>query len=205
MALDYSHAETIQTGVTASYSAKAKVPKLNLCVMNPPFVRSVGGNLLFGSLPDERGALQKELKSRVKEIGASATAGLGSVFVALADRRLEENGRLAFVLPAALASGEAWAATRGLLAARYHLETVVASHDAERQNFSENTDLSELLFIARKLKGKEKPGSTTYINLWRNPRGTSKNTPSARPANQIQRISLNLTTGSGCDGAIGFL
>ncbi len=35
--------------------------------------------------------------------------------------------------------------------------------------------------------------------------GISKNTPSARPANQIQRISLNLTTGSGCDGAIGFL
>jgi transitional endoplasmic reticulum ATPase len=35
--------------------------------------------------------------------------------------------------------------------------------------------------------------------------GTSKNTPSARPANQIQRISLNLTPGSGCDGAIGFL
>jgi ppGpp synthetase/RelA/SpoT-type nucleotidyltranferase len=34
---------------------------------------------------------------------------------------------------------------------------------------------------------------------------TSKNTPSARPTNQIQRISLNLTTGSGCDGAIGFL
>ena len=34
---------------------------------------------------------------------------------------------------------------------------------------------------------------------------TSKNTPSARPANQIQRISLNLITGSGCDGAIGFL
>ncbi len=36
-------------------------------------------------------------------------------------------------------------------------------------------------------------------------KGISKNTPSARPANQIQRISLNLTTGSGCDGAIGFL
>src|SRR5438105_15390900 len=34
---------------------------------------------------------------------------------------------------------------------------------------------------------------------------TSKNTPSARPANQIQIISLNLTTGSECDGAIGFL
>ncbi|PZR90826.1 MAG: hypothetical protein DLM68_04265, partial [Hyphomicrobiales bacterium] len=30
--------------------------------------------------------------------------------------------------------------------------------------------------------------------------GISKNTPSARPANQIQRISLNLTNGSGAMG-----
>jgi hypothetical protein len=37
-------------------------------------------------------------------------------------------------------------------------------------NFSENTDLSEVLFIARKLSSGEKLGPTTYINLWRNPR-----------------------------------
>ena len=138
--------------------------------MNPPFVRSVGGNLLFGSLPDERGVLQKDLKKRLKHLPASATAGLGSVFVALADKHLEVGGRLAFVLPAALASGEAWGPTRQLLAESYHLETVVSSHDAERPNFSENTDLSELLFIARKLDSGEKPGRTTYISLWRNPR-----------------------------------
>ena len=118
--------------------------------MNPPFVRSVGGNLLFGSLPDERGSLQTELKTRVKEICANVTAGLGSVFVALADRRLEKDGRLAFVLPAAVVSGESWAPTRKLIADRFHLEIVIASHDAERPNFSENTDLSEVLFIARK-------------------------------------------------------
>jgi hypothetical protein len=170
MTLDQSQSETIRTGVTVAYVTKARVPKLDLCVMNPPFVRSVGGNLLFGSLPDERGVLQKELKARVKLIGASATAGLGSVFVALADRCLAEHGRLAFVLPAALASGEAWAPTRKLIADRYHLETVVASHDAEHPNFSENTDLSELLFIARKRKQKEAPGPTKYVNLWRNPR-----------------------------------
>jgi hypothetical protein len=170
MALDYSHADSVLTGVTGTRATKAKVPKLHLCVMNPPFVRSVGGNLLFGSLPDERGGLQKELKKRVKAVGANATAGLGSVFVALADRCLEENGRLAFVLPAALASGEAWGPTRALIAAKYHLETVVASHDAERPNFSENTALSEVLFIARKRTAKEESGVTTYINLWRNPR-----------------------------------
>ncbi|RWL50126.1 MAG: hypothetical protein EOR60_01840 [Mesorhizobium sp.] len=169
MALDYSHAETVQTGAAFTKAAKAKVPPLDLCVMNPPFVRSVGGNLLFGSLPDQRGAMQKELKARVKNIGASATAGLGSVFVALADRRLAKGGRLAFVLPAALASGEAWGPTRRLIAERYHLETVVSSHDAERPNFSENTELSELLFIAKK-RGKEPASATTYVNLWRNPR-----------------------------------
>jgi len=170
MALDYSQIETIRTGASMSRETNATLPKLHLCVMNPPFVRSVGGNLLFGSLPDERGVLQKDLKKRLKHLPASATAGLGSVFVALADKHLEVGGRLAFVLPAALASGEAWGPTRKLLAERYHLETVVSSHDAERPNFSENTDLSELLFIARKLDIGEKPGRTTCISLWRNPR-----------------------------------
>jgi hypothetical protein len=170
MALDYSHTETIRTGAGFTQATKAELPKLDLCVMNPPFVRSVGGNLLFGSLPDERGRLQKELKKRVKEIGASATAGLGSVFVALADRWTREGGRLAFVLPAALVSGEAWSHTRKLINDKYHLETVVSSQDAGRQNFSENTDLSEVLFIARKLAAKEPPGRTTFVNLWRNPR-----------------------------------
>lgn len=170
MALDNSQLETIRRGAAMSEAAKAKLPKLHLCVMNPPFVRSVGGNLLFGSLPDERGTLQKELKKRVKDLPANVIAGLGSVFVALADKHLEIGGRLAFVLPAALASGEAWGPTRRLIAEKYHLETVVSSHDADRPNFSENTSLSELLLVARKLDSGEKPGRTTYISLWRNPR-----------------------------------
>ena len=186
MALDYSQLETVRTGAGQSGIANAKVPKLNLCVMNPPFVRSVGGNLLFGSLPDERGALQTELKRIVKRVGANATAGLGSVFIALADRQLEVGGRLAFVIPAAVASGEAWGPTRALIADNYHLETVVASHDAERPNFSENTDLSELLFIARKLSRGEKAKPTKYINLWHNPRSIHE---AMDLANRIEQIS----------------
>jgi hypothetical protein len=34
---------------TSKVQSKAPLPDLDLCVMNPPFVRSVGGNLLFGS------------------------------------------------------------------------------------------------------------------------------------------------------------
>lgn len=207
MALDYSHTDTIRTGAASSHVTKAVVPQLDLCVMNPPFVRSVGGNLLFGSLPDERGKLQTELKRRVKQIGANATAGLGSVFVALADRWLKTGGRLAFVLPAALASGEAWASTRELIAKRYHLETVVASHDAAHFNFSENTDLSELLFIARKRDRKEPASRTTYINLWRNPRSIHEALDlSNRLTNVDDPVSVEgvgITTVRGTSGKLG--
>lgn len=170
MALDRSHVETVRVGAAVTTTTNATVPKINLCVMNPPFVRSVGGNLLFGSLPDERGRLQEELRRRVEKIGASSTAGLGSVFIAVGDQHLEPGGRLAFVLPLAIASGEAWAPSRNLIAGKYHLETVVSSHDPQRSCFSENTDISEILFIARKLEKGEEAGATTYINLWRNPR-----------------------------------
>ena len=207
MALDYSHTEATREGAASSVATKATVPPLDLCVMNPPFVRSVGGNLLFGSLPDERGRLQTELKRRVKEIGASATAGLGSVFVALADKWLKPDGRLAFVLPAALASGEAWGDTRRLIAGGYHLETVISSHDAERPNFSENTDLSEILFIARKRSGEKPHGRTNYISLWRNPRSIHEALDLAnRIAHADGPVTIEgagLTTISGPSGKLG--
>jgi len=170
MSLDYSHAEIVRATASGSYASKAEVPKLDLCVMNPPFVRSVYGNLLFGSLPDVRDDLQKELSRRTRKLGISATAGLGAIFVSLADKQTKVGGRIAFVLPITLATGEAWSATRTLIADRYHLEIVITSHDVERPNFSENTALSELLFIARRLAPKEKAGVTAYVNLWRNPR-----------------------------------
>ena len=155
----------------------APLPPLDLCVMNPPFVRSVGGNLLFGSIPDQRGEMQAELARRLREndLSASSTAGLGSVFTAVADRHVKEGGRIALVLPAAVATGVAWGRTRHLINHGYVLETVIASHDPERWNFSENTDLSEVLLIARKrdrLKDSDKSVAdepTQFVNLWRNP------------------------------------
>jgi hypothetical protein len=152
----------------------AYLPELDLCTMNPPFTRSVGGNLLFGSLPDkERAKAQTKLKKIVRryDLQANITAGLGSVFVAVADRYIKKGGRLALVLPKALVSGVAWMPTRELLAKNYHLEFLVASHDPERWNFSESTSLSEVLLVARKLdKGEDISNkSTVIINLWRNP------------------------------------
>lgn len=76
--LDNTHLETVRTGAARSGYANAKVPKLDLCVMNPPFVRSVGGNLLFGSFPDDRGLLQKELKARIRTLVRTSRQGWGA-------------------------------------------------------------------------------------------------------------------------------
>ena len=167
--LDNTHLDAVQTGAAKSTYANARVPKLDLCVMNPPFVSSRYGNRLFGSLPEDRPKLQKALSAQAKKIGISATAGLGALFVPLADKHTKSGGRIAFVLPIALASGEAWGAVREFIADRYHLEIVITSHDPSRTNFSENTDLSELLFVARKLNSGEKAGDTAYVTLRRNP------------------------------------
>ena len=154
-ALDDTQLDTIRTGAARAAYTNAKVPKLDLCVMNPPFVSSRYGNRLFGSLPEERENLQKELSRQARRLTVSATAGLGALFVPLAEAHTKLGGRIAFVLPITVATGEAWSAIRKRIAEAFHLELVITSHDSERLNFSENTDLSELLLSPVALNGRK--------------------------------------------------
>ena len=157
----------VEEGVTAT------LPDLDLAIMNPPFTRSVGGNLLFGSLPTaERRKLQAELSRRLKSRQASATAGLGAAFVAAAAPKLRPgDGRLALVLPATVCTGPSWGQTRSLIEQDFTLDMVISSHDPRRWNFSDSTDLSEALLVATRRQEGEDPGEhrTTFVNLWQNP------------------------------------
>ena len=159
----------------ASQGETARLPDLDLAIMNPPFTKSGGGNLLFGSLPQsERRELQRELSRRLKSMQASSTAGLGAPFVAAASPKLRPGeGRLALVLPATVCTGASWAQTRALIEDDFVLDTVIVSHDPERWNFSDSTDLSEALLIAtrRNENGQEQEHRTTFVNLWQNPKG----------------------------------
>jgi hypothetical protein len=153
---------------------RIELPQLDLCVMNPPFTRSVGGNLLFGHAPaNERARMQIALKKIVAEEGvpASITAGLGSVFVALGHLRLAADGQLALVLPRALLSGVAWKETRLLIGNNYHVRYIIVSHQPGSWNFSENTSLSECLIIARK-SAVEATKPAKVINLWTKPKSS---------------------------------
>jgi len=188
---------------------RASIPMLDLCAMNPPFTRSVGGNLLFGNLPEgERGKMQTKLKAMIKKgkAAASVTAGLGSVFVALADRHLKADGRLCLVLPRALLSGVSWEPTRKLISSRYNLEYVIVSHEPDHWNFSENTSLSEVLVVAHKRDGGNSFSGedTVCVNLWQQPRNAIEGLSIARallearpPDLAAQRGALELTVGEG--------
>ena len=161
----------------AEEGATATLPDLDLAIMNPPFTRSVGGNLLFGSLPAaDRRKLQSELSRRLRSRQASATAGLGAAFVAAAAPRLRPGeGRLALVLPATVCTGPSWRQTRALIEHDFALDMVITSHDPLRWNFSDSTDLSEALLIAtrRPEKHVNVERRSTFVNLWRNPDGVS--------------------------------
>ena len=77
------------------------------------------------------------------------------------------------MLPVTVCTGPSWAQTRSLIANDYVLDMVISSHDPQRWNFSDSTDLSEALLIAtrRPEKRDQKQFRTTFVNLWQNPDG----------------------------------
>lgn len=175
---------------------RAEVPELDLCVMNPPFTRSVGGNLLFGNLPDDqRSKLQTELKRiiRSNDVKANITAGLGSPFAALGDSFVKSGGQMALILPRALLSGEAWQVTRQLIGTNYHLRYIIVSHESGNWNFSENTSLSECMIIAKKLERGEIATDTKVVNLWIKPKTSIESLGYAEVIKKSQPAALNGT------------
>lgn len=163
-----------RVGVSQRRTAEGeKVPNFHMCIMNPPFTRSVGGNLLFGDLPSkERRELQKVLSSLLKEkkLTGIGQAGLGAVFVHLSDQYLTAGGRLALVLPKGVLAGVSWTKVRQLLLANYHIEYIISSFQGPTEwNFSENTSLSEILLVARKRSKDKDDGYTIFANLFKKP------------------------------------
>lgn len=156
------------------------LPKFQLCIMNPPFTRSVGGNLLFGSLPaGERSQLQKVFSDLLKERGLSGIgqAGLAAAFFFLGDKYLDAEGRAGFVLPRSVLTGVSWQKVREILLESYHVEYIITSYQSPKNwNFSENTSLSEVMLVVRKTKEKDK--YTTFVNLTR------------KPSNEIESIYI---------------
>ena len=92
-------------------------------------------------------------------------AGEGLVFLYLADKKLDNEGKLCFVLPKALLSGVSWFLARTLLAANYHIEYIIISCEQNNYNFSESTSLSECMIVAKKVKEHTPEEKTDFVIL----------------------------------------
>ena len=144
----------------------------DLVIMNPPFTRDSLRHDQF-SREDER-----KIKAREKALFANKPvhlSGNSSPFMVLADYiGKADTGAIASILPLVAATNASWLETRKYLAGRYHIETIVSSHDAERIYFSENTSIGEMLLICRRWpesKGPKPP--TRVVNLATNPASPS--------------------------------
>jgi len=162
---------------------------VDVVIMNPPFSRSAGKvNVKFGYTEEE---VRKQMNQKLKKLGESfgykrvGHAGLGAYFVILADNLLKQGGRLALVIPRAILSGVSWKEIRDLLVKNYEVEYVVSNYDpgdkelgVEPWNWSENTDLGEVLIVARKTNKPLEERFTTFINLWN------------KPANELEALKV---------------
>ena len=140
----------------------------DLVIMNPPFTRDSLRHDQFSS------ATERKIKAREKTLFANKPVHLsnnGGPFLYLAEYLAKpDTGAIAVVLPLVGATNYATLAMRQYLAQRFHIETIVTSHDPERIYFSENTDIGEMLVICRRWpahKGAKPP--TRIVNLARNP------------------------------------
>ena len=140
----------------------------DLVIMNPPYTRNSLRHDQFSSVDEEK------IKDREKELFANTEASLvhnGGPFLTLAEFLTKiESGTIATVLPLVGATNYSTADTREKLAQRYHIDTIVTSHDPKHIYFSENTTIGEMLVICRRWdaeNGNKPP--TRIINLAVNP------------------------------------
>ena len=163
-------------------------PAMDLVIMNPPFTRDSLRHDQFSR--DDELALKDREKAIVDSLddpGAARLSGAANSFLVLAEKLNKSSAAtLAVVLPTVMATNPAASQTRKYLAERFHIDTVVSSHDPERINMSENTTISEALLICRRWHSDDPKPPTRFINFTVNP-----NTAYAaqQTANQIVRGS----------------
>ncbi|MCY4007681.1 MAG: DEAD/DEAH box helicase family protein [Rhodobacteraceae bacterium] len=147
---------------------------VRIVVMNPPFTnRSKMGEKFH---KDDQRALRKQVDELEQRLVAADPDlkdfvdknALGPLFVAMADRCLNTNdGVLAMVRPTIALTGTSGIRERRLLAKRFHVHTLLTSHQPGQVNLSQHTAINESMIILRRCKGNKPP--TRIINLDRMP------------------------------------
>ena len=168
MLMPWPNATPAVTQVDGGDAMAAAAEPADLVIMNPPFTRD---SLRHDQFSREE---ERKIKDREKALFANKPVHLsnnGGPFLYLGEYLARsDTGAMAVVLPLVGATNYATMGMRQYLAQRFHVDTVVTSHDPERIYFSENTDIGEMLVICRRWPdGKGPKPATRVVNLARNP------------------------------------
>ena len=157
--------------VEGSQETEEPPPPMDLVIMNPPFTRDSLRHDQF-SRADERAIKQreKEILEGQPHRAAARLHSSGGAFTVLAEKMLTgDNGTLALVLPSVVPTAPGNLELRKYLAQRFHIDTIVSSHDPARIFFSENTSIGEILLTCRRWNENAPKPPTRVVNLARNP------------------------------------
>ncbi|MCY4260700.1 MAG: DEAD/DEAH box helicase family protein, partial [Rhodobacteraceae bacterium] len=150
--------------------AVSAVRDVRIVIMNPPFTnRSKMGEKF-------RKEDQRILRKRVDELEERLVHAdselenfvdknaLEPLFVAMAERCLDpENGVLTMISPTIAFTATSAKRKRRVLANRFHIHTLLTSHQPGQINLSQHTSINESMVILRRCKGSRPP--TRIINL----------------------------------------
>ena len=140
-------------------SAEIRFPlrDLDAVIMNAPFTANENRSKKYGeagrkAMQRHELGIQERVGRRDRAVGEVITANsIRTFFTPLADMLIgSTSGLLAMVIPTTACTGPSGVAERRFLAKRFHIETVVTSHDPRQPNFSENTAIHESLLVCRR-------------------------------------------------------
>ena len=183
------------TGKRAAIEVDMSPLSQSLVIMNPPFTTPTNhaadhakpGNPAFAAFntsEEEQKGMADKVKGLARGTISDGYAGLGSNFSQIAHNMVKPGGHIALILPLSAMIGgsydggvlRSWQKLRRLLADNYNDIVVVSiAQNADREaSFSADTDMAEVVIVARRLRHGEKPASLAhFVNL------------KGRPANKL--------------------
>lgn len=153
--VDGEELEGGSVALDAEMGREMKLTKKDLVIMNPPFSRQES---IARFSPDYKDKLETRFGRREKLLHGKMS--YCSYFFFLADKFLKQGGRMAVVCPATVLNKKSDTGVRKMLVEEYDVEYIFAREDS--LNYSEDTDLREVLIIAQ--KGQSENSSTAFVS-----------------------------------------
>ena len=169
-----SQATWVSTDQAELEDAVEAAKDARIVIMNPPFTNRAKMGEKFPKQPqkalrDRADAMERELTEAdpgLVEFGSKNS--IGPLFVGLADHCLNRSdGVMTMIEPTISLTGSSQLQKRRTLAQRYHIHTVLTSHQPQSINLSQNTSINESILVMRRYVDPKPP--TRFINLDRMP------------------------------------